>query len=706
MNSPRRVALLLLAVLVSTAASLAVVVGAVPAGAVTTSGTYHAVTPTRILDTRANPKPVTAGGTVQLPVANRAGVPAGATVVLNVTVTQPTAGGFITVYPGATTRPTASNLNFVRAQTVANLVVVAAGSDGTVELYNGSSGTVQLVADVSGYFTGSAAPSGQGAFGVIAPTRLLDTRGAKGNGRPIGPKQSVSFAVAGNTIPAGVSDVVVNVTVAAPTAGGFVTAYADGKSVPSSSNLNFTAGQTVPNLVVAPVGADGRVALYNGSGGTVQLLADAAGYLLPGDPVSAGAFGGLAPSRVLDTRSGLGAPGQPVGPKKSITLHLGGVAGVPLTQVSAAVLNVTAVTPSAGGYLTVYAAGSTRPTVSNVNFNPGQVVPNLVVAPVSPDGAVIIYNGSGGTIDVLADVSGYLLGADVPLPATSVSRYVTNLSLIADASTSGEGCADASSGPGLVLLDVGAQSVTPPLSPANPGVALARTNPIVRATYPDLVAALDGYLAGFSGCEQSGVTTTIAVGTNNSGAFSGTNAYPAGQRGSDWADQVIDKLAPHTGTKIAGADDIESYFASTEAQAEQWVSSYLGATPADLIDNGSADNCPTAYGSTAECGAVRDENGVVKTWTRAQYVRLAYGLGPGRISVLPQIYYGYQAVEWLNIAATSGKHLSFAGSLTQYGICAAACGLAPSQGWAAFYHALSTAVPTPSLAVATDLQPH
>ena len=44
------------------------------------------------------------------------------------------------------------------------------------------------------------------------------------------------------------------------------------------SNLNFTAGQTVPNLVIVPVGADGKIRLYNGSPGTVQLIADIAGY--------------------------------------------------------------------------------------------------------------------------------------------------------------------------------------------------------------------------------------------------------------------------------------------------------------------------------------------------------------------------------------------------------------------------------------------
>ena len=43
----------------------------------------------------------------------------------------------------------------------------------------------------------------------------------------------------------------------------------------------------MPNLVIAPVGANGKVALFNGSGGTIQLLADVSGYYLAGVPTFA-----------------------------------------------------------------------------------------------------------------------------------------------------------------------------------------------------------------------------------------------------------------------------------------------------------------------------------------------------------------------------------------------------------------------------------
>jgi hypothetical protein len=69
-----------------------------------------------------------------------------------------------------------------------------------------------------------------------------------------------------------------NLTATGPTASSYVTAYPDGTARPAQgSNLNFTKGETIPNLVTVPVGADGKIDLYN-SGGSVNLVADLFGY--------------------------------------------------------------------------------------------------------------------------------------------------------------------------------------------------------------------------------------------------------------------------------------------------------------------------------------------------------------------------------------------------------------------------------------------
>jgi hypothetical protein len=218
----------------------------------------------------------------------------------------------------------------------------------------------------------------------------------------------------------GVGAVVLNVTVSAPTASGFLTVYPNG-AAPSTSNLNFVAGQTVPNLVVAPVGSNGVVDFtpsLSSSTATVQIIADISGWLQavpppqPPQPQLLPAPGGLqpfAPQRILDTRSATGVSTRtPLGPGKTLQLPVLGHGPVPASGVGAVALNVTVTAPTANGFLTVYPDGVSRPGTSNLNFSANQTVPNMVVAPVGSDGSIDFYNGSGGTVHVIADVSGWL----------------------------------------------------------------------------------------------------------------------------------------------------------------------------------------------------------------------------------------------------------------------------------------------------------
>jgi len=68
------------------------------------------------------------------------------------------------------------------------------------------------------------------------------------------------------------------VTATDPTIGGFLTVHPSGELRPKASNLNFAAGQTIANLVVAKVGSNGMVSIYNDTGST-HLIADVAGWL-------------------------------------------------------------------------------------------------------------------------------------------------------------------------------------------------------------------------------------------------------------------------------------------------------------------------------------------------------------------------------------------------------------------------------------------
>jgi len=74
--------------------------------------------------------------------------------------------------------------------------------------------------------------------------------------------------------------VVLNVTVTQPTWDGTVVVFPSGASPPLASNLNFVAGQTIPNLVFSKVDDQGRITLRNNSFGTVHLVVDLEGFFL------------------------------------------------------------------------------------------------------------------------------------------------------------------------------------------------------------------------------------------------------------------------------------------------------------------------------------------------------------------------------------------------------------------------------------------
>jgi hypothetical protein len=99
----------------------------------------------------------------------------------------------------------------------------------------------------------------------------------------VGPTISLPVLGEGGVPATGVAAVVLNVTVTQPTTGSFLTVHPDGVTRPSTSNLSFVPGQTVPNLVIAPAGADGTVDFYNDEG-NVQILADVSGWFANSHP--------------------------------------------------------------------------------------------------------------------------------------------------------------------------------------------------------------------------------------------------------------------------------------------------------------------------------------------------------------------------------------------------------------------------------------
>jgi hypothetical protein len=389
------------------------------------AGPYHPLPPTRILDTRTGnggySAPVGFFQTITLQVTGRGGVPASgvSAVVLNVTVTNTAQPGWLTVYPTGTNRPVSSNLNWGQYQTIPNLVETALGSGGQVSIYNGASGSANIIADVEGYVaTPSTPPPPDGRYNPVVPTRLLDTRSgplAVGQSQPapLGPGQTLQVQVSGNgPVPAtGAEAVVLNVTVANPTSEGYLTVSPSPPgSQPLASNLNFVANQVIPNRVITPLDSNGRVSIFNGYG-TVNVIVDVGGWFTSTTSTAGGSqYTALTPSRILDTRLGIGSSRAPLGPRQTIAVTVAGVGGVPSMTApnppTAVVVNVTATGATAYSNLTVWPSGVSMPNASDLNFPPYSNNPNLVVVKVGPDGKVNIYNGFG-SVDVVGDIEGW-----------------------------------------------------------------------------------------------------------------------------------------------------------------------------------------------------------------------------------------------------------------------------------------------------------
>jgi hypothetical protein len=268
---------------------------------------FTPATPSRVLDTRrsnstidgraAGGGVVAAGGEVQLPVTGRAGVPANASaVVLNLTADQPQGTGYVTAYPCGEGRPTASNLNFRAGSATANSAIVKVGTGGNVCLYVGDSGT-QLIADVSGWFTGSG-------YTAASPARLLDTRradstvdGQSAGGGARGSNDTTPLQVTGRAgVPGNASAVVLNLTADQPAGTGYVTAYPCDQGRPNASNLNYGTGMAVAGSAIVKLDGNGRVCLFTGDTPT-QLIADVNGWF------TGGGYNPITPTRLLDTRS-------------------------------------------------------------------------------------------------------------------------------------------------------------------------------------------------------------------------------------------------------------------------------------------------------------------------------------------------------------------------------------------------------------------
>lgn len=180
----------------------------------------------------------------------------------------------------------------------------------------------------------------------------------------------------------------------------------------STASLDFKVGK----------GTSGSFNLQSGGTATVQcdethackltlLLQVQSGTVFQSFPIGWAGMGArfnpMTPVRILDTRTTntpSGVAGR-VPEGGTLDLQITGAHGIPV-DATAVVMNVTAVMPTGAGFITAYPRGVTRPLAANLNFAPGDIVPNLVTVGIGSNGQVTLYQ-QGGTNDIVADVVGY-----------------------------------------------------------------------------------------------------------------------------------------------------------------------------------------------------------------------------------------------------------------------------------------------------------
>jgi hypothetical protein len=299
----------------------------------------------------------------------------------------------------------------------------------------------------------------------VVPRRILDTRDGIGASAGIvgeGGHIDVQIGGVGGVPAMGIAAVVLNVTATEATQAGYVSVYPSGTRRPLVSSLDLEAiGQTVANLVIVKVGANGKVTLFT-SGGT-HLVADLAGYYVPASASSDGRLQTSTPERILDTRSGVGAPQAKLPAGGQLEMQVTGRGPLPADGVSAVVLNVTADQATADGFVTVWPSGAAMPTVSNLNLVAGETRANLVVVPVGAGGQVSLFTMGGA--DLIADVAGWFTDSTAAVGSAGLFVPVTPVRIL---DTRREPTAPTSPISSLTRL-IGSTAVVPP----NAAVAVA-----------------------------------------------------------------------------------------------------------------------------------------------------------------------------------------------------------------------------------------
>jgi hypothetical protein len=132
----------------------------------------------------------------------------------------------------------------------------------------------------TGYFIQN---TGGATYVPVAPTRLVDSRPGptrQGLTASLVFDSPARFTVTGGVIPVGAVAVTGNLTAVSSGASGYFSLTPDQPAgIPSTSTLNFPAGDIRANAVTVPLGGDGGLwVTFMGVGGSMDAVFDVSGY--------------------------------------------------------------------------------------------------------------------------------------------------------------------------------------------------------------------------------------------------------------------------------------------------------------------------------------------------------------------------------------------------------------------------------------------
>lgn len=632
------------------------------------AGGYVALPPIRITDTRAGSgqanagSTLGAGSTLSVQITGVGGVPATGVsgVVLNATVTNTTGFSFLTAWPAGNTMPVISNLNWVPGWTVPNRVIVPVGTGGKVSFYN-KFGSTDLVVDVDGYYTDSTA-AGK-LFTPMTPNRVIDTRNQGGT---LGQAQSSTYAVGGFAgVPSGASGVVFNVTVTNTTAPSYLTVYPNAR--PLASDLNWVAGQTIPNMTQATLSSTGTVSFYNNTGST-DLVVDLSGFFgqasgvsVTANPASVPADGVTTSTVTATVTSSTGAPaindpvafslsGSPSGACGSIAPPTG-------NTNSNGTVTATYTASSTVGTCTITAneaqnglSGSTTITQTKVaNTNAVTASPSFVKANgadtssitalvkdstgafVSGDTVTFVATGSPaaacGTLSASSATTNASGVASVTYTASTTVGFCTVKATEANTGTAGSATITQTSNPPPGTLNTVDVTVSPASVPADgkttsavtvtvkAGAAAVAGDPVMFT----LTGAACGTISPASGTTNaSGVVTATYTASTTAGACSvkATEAISNSSTGTLPANNpvtITQTAVPHTITATATPASLPANGTSTSTIKATVTNGVTGAAIAGGTVTFVATGSPVPVCSAASLSAgtaTTDANGV------------------------------------------------------------------------------------------------